>query len=253
MAQLARPPLQKHGPIADLLLTRAPLVFLRADAGFGGTRLLTELEAACLPGRSLLLATAGAEPLGALRCAFVRSIAMHGPPPEGALEEDERAALAQVLAGNGAKLPLVAKLVASWVKLPWRRHRFRVEQMIRHAGDHPRRRCAWRSTTLRWKRSVRASLAPAATIRLVVRLDSASSIPPLLGSLQAGREFHLGPLPRPLGEQLANAIASGQLSPEGQKRWARRGRYLPLGITEALLEGVISRRAHVGRWSDRAG
>ena len=103
MAQLARPPLQKHGPIADFLLSRAPLVFLRADAGFGGTRLLTELEAACLPGRSLLLATAGAEPLGALRCAFVRSIAMHGPPPEGALEDDERAALAQLLAGNGAE------------------------------------------------------------------------------------------------------------------------------------------------------
>ena len=174
---------------------------------------------------------------------------MHGPPPEGALEDDERAALAQLLAGNGAKLPLVAKLVASWVKLP-------AGSNARGPDDSP---CgiilvddAMEVDDPSLEAIRRASLATTATIRLVIRLDSASPIPPLLGGLQAGREFQLGPLPRPIGEQLANAITCGQLSPEGQKRWARRGRLCPARDHRSLTRRGRFRRAHVGRRSDRA-
>jgi hypothetical protein len=90
---------------------------IRAEPGYGGTRLLAEVEAALRPRRSLTLCTAGAEPLGALRYAFARSIAAHGPAPEGALSPTQTQALDDLLAGDGIDDDLGAEIVARWTAL----------------------------------------------------------------------------------------------------------------------------------------
>src|SRR5207253_3342795 len=91
---------------------------VRADPGCGGTRMLSEIEAALAPARCLYLGGAGAEPLGALRRSFARSIAVSGPAPAGSLPPVHRRGLERLLAGEGVDVRFGAELVWRWVILP---------------------------------------------------------------------------------------------------------------------------------------
>jgi hypothetical protein len=76
------------------------------------------------------------------------------------------------------------------------------------------------------------------SFRLVVSLEPTLAPPLPLQSLEPGPVIHLGPLPKRHAEELALSAAQRSISPNEAKRWARRGGYAPLGIVEALAEGL---------------
>src|SRR5262245_61406988 len=118
MALLARPRLVgQTATLGNVVESRAKLCVIRAEPGHGGTRLLQEVAAALGPRRSLWLCTAGAEPLGALRYAFARSIDAHGPAPRESLTDVQAQALEDFLAGEGIDDDLGAEIVARWTLL----------------------------------------------------------------------------------------------------------------------------------------
>jgi hypothetical protein len=223
VAELVRPALVGHHAVLELLLSsRAPCAVIRADPGFGGTRLLSEIEAALSPARSLYLCSAGAEPLGALRRAFARSIATSGTPA-GSLPPTHCRALERLLAGDGLDVRLGAQLILHWAAGG--------AVLIDDAMDVD---------------DPSLDVVAGATeidrdgLRLVARLDAHTALPRALEALAAGPTVNLGPLPRSAAEQLAGSAAQDCLSLEEARRWATRGRFVPLGIVEALAEGLAS-------------
>jgi hypothetical protein len=236
LSHLARPVfVGQKATLGELLASPGVLGIVRADPGVGGTRLLEEIESALHPGRSLHLATAGAEPLGALRRAFARSIAASGAPPTGALSEAQDAALVRILAGDGTTIDRAADLVAKWITL----HGGARDGALRSNGavlvddaveiDDPSLDAVGRAARLE-----------RGALRVVVRIDATSPLPSCFDGLERGATVVLGALPRAAGEELATAILGGHLAADVAKRWARRGRYLPLGIGEALAEGLTT-------------
>jgi len=221
-----------HSALGELLSTHAPLGLIRGDPGYGGTRLLTEIETALSPARSLYLCTAGAEPLGALRRAFARSIALSGPVPPQSLSRTLGSGLDRLLSGDGVDVRLGAELVVRWVTLLDPKHDGSPANgavLVDHATDVD-------DPSLDVVASA-AKLAPG-TFRLVVRIDASFAPPSPLQPLETGPVINLGPLPKACAEELAASAARGRISSNEAKRWARRGGYLPLGIVEALAEGL---------------
>jgi hypothetical protein len=236
LAHLSRPPfVARHAALGELLATHAPLGLIRAEPGLGGTRLLEEIESALSPGRSLHLCTAGAEPLGALRRAFARSIASGGLPSENALTGAQRRSLDELLAGDGISLDLAAELVKKWVTLrdgsgdgqPRSNGAVLVDDAVE--VDDPSLDAVGRAARLE-----------RGAFRVIVRLDASAPLPHCLDGLQVGATVTLAPLARASAEELATSIVHGQLSIEAAKRWARRGRYTPLGVGEAIAEGLTT-------------
>jgi hypothetical protein len=236
LAHLSRPPfVSRHAALGELLASHAPLGLVRAEPGLGGTRLLEEIENALSPGRSLHLCTAGAEPLGALRRAFARSIAANGMPSESALAGVKRRAMDELLAGDGINLDVAAELVKKWVTLrngsgegqPRSNGAVLVDDAIE--VDDPSLEAVSRAARLE-----------RGAFRVIVRLDSSAPLPHCFEGLEVGNAVTLAPLPRAAAEELATSIVHGQLTVEAAKRWARRGRYVPLGISEAIAEGLTT-------------
>ncbi|HKQ71825.1 MAG TPA: hypothetical protein VJT73_20920 [Polyangiaceae bacterium] len=248
IARLSRPAFALyHGLVAEVLTVRAPLTVVRADAGFGGTRLLEEIGVALLPGRSLYLTAAGAEPLGALRRAVARSLASGGALLPGQLAPSLEGGLERLLAGEGLPLERAAELVALWVSLP-PRHGDGAKSADGHAHvtgaalvddameiDDPSLEAV-----------VKAARLLSEPLPLVVRLDGTSPLPPAFEGMRSS-EIRLAAFSRVAGEKLASDVSSGQLGTEASKRWARRGRYVPLAIVEAVAEGATSGEL---RWID---
>lgn len=231
---LVRPSLVGHQAGLDRLLSSdASIGLVRADPGFGGTRMLVEIESASLPARCLYLSGAGAEPLGALRRSFARSIAMSGPEPLGSLPPVHRRGLERLLAGEGVDVRFGAELVARWVTLP------------AAAGDEVAPGAILIDDAMEVDDPSLDAVAIAAEqhapeVRIVARLDSRGTLPPPFQRLEVGTIVNLGPLPRACAEQLASSATLGTLSSEVARRWARRGRFVPLGIVEALSEGIAT-------------
>jgi hypothetical protein len=224
VTRLVRPSLVgQHAVLEQLFSADPPVALIRADPGCGGTRLLAEIEASLAPARSLYLSSAGAEPLGALRRAFARSVAMSGPA-DPSLPAAHRRGLERLLAGDGFHVRLGAELILRWVSTSG-------AVLVDDAMDID-------DPSL-------DVIAAAAEIdgdklRIVARLDAATPLPPALQALAEGPTVNLGPLPRPAAEQLAASAAQDSLSLDEARRWARRGRFVPLGIVEALAEGLAS-------------
>src|SRR5207245_677824 len=68
----------------------------------------------------------------------------------------------------------------------------------------------------------------------------ASPMPPAFSALDRGSEVTLGPMAPADAEEVASLFTGHRLSPEAAKRWAKRGGYRPLGIAEALAEGLAT-------------
>jgi len=227
--------------LGDVVGSRAKLCVIRAEPGYGGTRLLHEVATALLQRRSLCLCTAGAEPLGALRYAFARSIAEHGPAPEGCLTDTQVQALEDFLAGEGMDDDFGAEIVARWTLLddaaaddrPPLPDRAAVDLsgvvLIDDAAevDDPSLDIV-----------AKAALLPTTPIRIVMRLDAGSSLPPSFESLPAGPQILLAALEPAHAQQLAAAVAPAPLPADAAARWAERGRHVPLGIVEAVALGA---------------
>jgi hypothetical protein len=227
--------------LGDVVASRAKLCVIRAEPGYGGTRLLYEVEAALLPRRSLSLCTAGAEPLGALRYAFARSISVHGPVAEGVLSETQIQALDELLAGDGIDDDLGAQIVARWSLVDDTQGADRSTQSDRPSSD-------FSGVVLIDDAAevddpsldivAKAAMLGVAPVRIVMRLDAGSSLPPSFESLAAGPQILLAALEPADAQQLAAALSPVPLAPEAAARWAERGRHIPLGIVEAVALGV---------------
>jgi hypothetical protein len=229
--------------LGEVVGSRAKLCVIRADPGYGGTRFLHEVDAAFRPRRTLHLCSAGAEPLGALRYAFARSIADQGPVPEGALTEMQVQALEDLLAGDGIDDDLGAEIVARWTLLD-----------DSAADDRPtlpdRGSVDFSGVVLIDDASeiddpsldivAKAALVPTTPVRVVMRLDAGASLPPSFESLPAGPQILLPALEPADAQALAISVAPVALDPDSAARWAERGRHVPLGIVEAVALGVAT-------------
>jgi hypothetical protein len=211
-----------HAVLEQLLASRATLMFIRADAGCGGTRLLSEIESALSPARSLYLCSAGAEPLGALRRAFARSIATSGSAA-GSLPPAHARGLERLLEGDGLDVRLGAELILQWA-----------------AGGAVLVDDAMEVDDPSLDVVAGAAEIDPGGLRIVARLDAHAALPSAFQSLPVGPTVNLGPLPRSAAEQLAASAAEDCLSLDEARRWARRGRFVPLAIVEALAEGLAS-------------
>jgi hypothetical protein len=233
--------LGQSAALVDVVASRAKLCVIRAEPGYGGTRLLYEIAAALRPRRCLTLCTAGAEPLGALRYAFARSLAAHGPVPEGALSAIQVQALEELLAGEGIDDDLGAEIVARWSVLEDTETGDRSTQPDRPSDD-------FLGVVLVDDAAevddpsldivAKAALLAAKPVRIVLRLEAGSSLPPSFESLPAGPQILLAALEPADAQQLVASLSPVLLEPEAAARWAERGRHIPLGIVEAVALGV---------------
>jgi hypothetical protein len=198
------------------------------------------MAASLRPRRSLSLCTAGAEPLGALRYAFARSIAEDGPARKGALTDIQTQALDDFLAGEGIDDDLGAEIVARWTLLDDAtsddRSTLPDGGSLDLAGivliddaeeiDDPSLDIVAKAVHLQ-----------ATPIRIVMRLGAGSPLPPSFESITPGPQILLPALEPALAQELAAAIAPVHLPPDAAVRWAERGRHVPLGIVEAVALG----------------
>jgi len=205
--------------------------------------LLRELADALRPRRSLWLCTAGAEPLGALRYALARSIDEFGLVPKGTFTDDQVQALEDFLSGDGIDDDLGAEIVARWTMLDDAtaddRSTVPDRVSVGVAGvvliddaeevDDPSLDIV-----------AKAALVGETPIRVVMRLDAGSSLPPSFESFPPGPQILLPALEPAHAQELAAAIAPVLLAPDVAARWAERGRHVPLGIVEAVALGVAT-------------
>ena len=197
---------------------------LRAAPGAGGTRLLQELAHRLAPPRSLRIAPTflPREPLGALRNAFARSLA-RGEAPE--LPEALVAAFDKLLAGEGLDPRTAAELVDAWLApVDGRSGLLTVDDVT--------------LVDIATLEVVSLAIPPPGFFRSVVRLDVEEALPEVLSSIPVVAEVTLGPLPKEAAVELARAFCGGAITPDAASRWARRGEGMPLGIREALAEGL---------------
>jgi hypothetical protein len=176
-----------------------------------------------------------------LRYAFARCIDEFGPVPEGSLTDTQVQALEDFLAGEGIDDDLGAEIVARWTLL---------DDTI--TDDRPtlpdRGSVDFQGVVLIDDASevddpsldilAKAAVLSTAPIRVVMRLDAGSSLPPSFESLPAGPQILLPALEPAHAQQLAAAVAPVPLPPDAAARWAERGRHVPLGIVEAVALGV---------------
>ena len=167
-----------------------------------------------------------------MRRSFARSIAAGGSPPTSALSGAQRRALDALLGGDGSRLDLACR-----ARLP-----------VGHAArQRPRRqpdpaaRC-WSTMRSRStiRRSTRWAEQPVSSAVAFVSsfVSTRARRCPLLRCAGARRRCDArsarprsAPRSWPLGRRTV------KFSTEAAKRWARRGKFLPLGIGEALAEG----------------
>ena len=229
--------------LGNVVESRAKLCVIRAEPGHGGTRFLHEVAAALLPRRTLSLCTAGAEPLGALRYAFARSIDAYGPAPRESLTDVQIQALEDFLAGEGIDDDFGAEIVARWTLLD--------DTATGERSTWPDRGSVELSGAVLIDDAeeiddpsldiiAKAAQLAVTPVRIVLRLDAGSSVPPSFASIAAGPQILLPALEPVHAQELAAAVAPAPISPEDAARWAARGRHVPLGIVEAVALGVAT-------------
>ncbi|MRG96931.1 hypothetical protein [Polyangium spumosum] len=199
---------------------------VRAAPGAGGTRLLLELAHRLSPPRSLRIAPTflPREPLGALRNAFARSLAREEPPE---LPEALAAALDKLLSGEGIDVQRAAELVDAWLApVDGRSGLLTVDDAT--------------SIDMATLEVVSQAIPPPGFFRSVVRIDVEEALPEVLSSIPVGAEVTLGPLPKEQARELARAFCGHAITEKAAARWARLGEGMPLGIREALAEGLAT-------------
>jgi hypothetical protein len=226
VAQMREPELVGREEINEIVVPLGCVGVLRADAGDGGTRLLHEVITRLDPGRVLLVTPVGAsrEPLGAVRRALSRSAALHGAP---ALPEHLRDPLHRLLAGEGTDRWSAAEIIDAWLSPD--QGRFGVLAVDDVA-----------EIDLVSLEAIASSLSVRDAFRALIRMGGDDPMPVPLRTAAIGPVITAGPVDRAEAERIARAFAGGVAAPEAAKRWARRGGGSPLGIREALAEGITT-------------
>lgn len=226
VAELREPELIGREEINELVVPLGCIGVIRAEPGAGGTRLLHEAIARMEPGRVLVVTPVGAsrEPLGAVRRALARSAVLHGAP---ALPEHLRDALDRLLAGEGTDRWSAAEIIDTW--LSPEQGRFGV-LTIDDVSE----------IDVVSLEAIASALSVRDAFRAIVRMDAHEPMPAPLRTAAIGPVITAGPVDKAEAERIARAFAGGVAAPEAAKRWARRGGGLPLGIREALAEGITT-------------
>jgi hypothetical protein len=208
-----------------LLAATGPLSILRALPGYGGTRLLEEIEVAQAPARSLYLASAGAEPLGALRRAFSRSV-VTGLDATNHSSDSDRLALWRLMSGEGIALAAAADLIVGWTARARGSMGAVLIDDVMEIDDPS-------------LEAVAVALRRCNDLRCFARFESDDPLPTSLASFAVSQEIALEPLSRGSAAELLSSLSSAALSLHLAKRLALRGLCLPLGIVEAVFDGVV--------------
>lgn len=198
---------------------------IRARPGAGGTRMLREARKKLAAPRTLAITPAHLprEPLAALRAALARSLATERLPM---LSPHQTEVLDAIIAGQGASTDAAMELVDAWLApIDGNAGLITIDDV--DVID---------SATL----EVIARALLAKGFALVVRMGDDADLPKALSSLPTMFDIVLGPLPFDASVALARAFCGDAITDEAARRWAQRGAGLPLGIREALAEGLSS-------------
>lgn len=191
------------------------VTLLHAPPGAGGTRFVRELEGSrdCLrmdPGPA-------GEPLGALRRALGRTpevlARLRGEPNLVSVVE-------RLMAGAGLRPADAEALVLGWGRSMGERAIIAVEEPDRLDGD-----------------SLQAVLAGAEASAILVRTQT-GGIPAGMERLPLDAELEIGTLSEDEAVVALQSMTAGTLEPSVACRFARRGGYRPLGVTEVLLAAI---------------
>ncbi len=227
LARLREPPLVgRDAVLEELVVPLGCLAVLRADAGVGGTRLLHEITSRLAPSRALFVAPvrASREPLGAIRRALARSAARDGG---AATPEHLRGALDRLLAGDGTDLWSAAELVDAWLGPVDGRHGVLA---IDDAADVD-------ASSLE---AIANAINVRGGFRMIARIPVEAPVPPAFSSIPTAQAITVGPLAPRDATHLCASFADAAISDEAVARWSRRGGGSPLGLREALAEGLTS-------------
>lgn len=199
------------------------LGIIRARPGAGGSRMLREARKRIAPPRYLAISPAHLphEPLAALRTAFARSLSTDRMPT---LSSHQTEVLDAIIAGQGGASDDVADLLDAWLApVEGRGGLLTIDDV--DLID---------SATL----DVVARAVVAKGFALVIRTGEETQLPPALAPLPTMFEVQLGLLPFSASVALTRAFCGDAITDEAARRWAVRGAGLPLGIREALAEGL---------------
>jgi hypothetical protein len=201
---------------------------VRADPGFGGTRMLNEIAARIAPAPCILVMPSGAsvEPLGALRRALVRALTTLPYPNDPELGPQ----LDMFLGGIGASIEVASAIVSALLK-PVEPNAPPGALLIDDAGEVDAESLEACAQLVTWADP---------PLHVVLRVDATDVVPGAFANLQRGGEIDLEPLGQAEGEELARSLTGEALQPVIAKRWARRGSFTPLGIVEAVQHGLTT-------------
>jgi hypothetical protein len=225
VARMVDPPLIGRDAEVARLMAATDVIILRADGGFGGSRVLAEVAARTRPSRSILLTPLAPvhEPLGALR----RAMAFIAATERIIIPANLHSALDRLLGAEGITVDEAAALIAHQVR---RRTGAPVPSILLDDVsdlDAPSVDACSRAVEL---------LGHA--VRVVARIDSMSQLPRCLARFCEGDEVSLGRFDAETAQQLAGACTGDALAPKARLQWARRGGGTPLGIVEAVAAGI---------------
>jgi hypothetical protein len=223
--RMVDPPLVGRDEELRRLLAATDVIILRADSGFGGSRMLAEVAERTKPARSLVLTPFAAihEPLGSLRraMAFVAATERITIPPK------LHPVLDRLLGAEGVTIEEAAVLVAHQIQS---RPGAPVPSLLLDDVtdlDAPSLEACSRAIELLGH-----------SVRVVARIDGMSQLRRCLARYCDGEEVSLGRLRAEVGQALAGACTGEALEPGARTQWARRGGGTPLGIVEAVAAGI---------------
>jgi hypothetical protein len=219
-------PLMARSEELGRLMAATKVIILRADSGFGGSRMLAEVAQKTQPSRSLTLTpfTVVHEPLGSLRraMAFVAATERITLPP--ALHP----VLDRLLGAQGIALDEAALLIS--------------HQLRSRPGSPPPSILLDDATDLDEPSLEACSRAVAlleGAVRVVARIDAMSQLPRALARHSDGTVVTLGRLEAAGGQAIAAACTAAALEAHSCVQWARRGGGSPLGVIEAVAAGIV--------------
>lgn len=221
----------RESELAHISLLPGFLGVIRARPGAGGTRMLREARKKIAAPRNLIINPAHLphEPLSGLRTALARATATERLPT---LSSHLLEVLDGIVAGQGASLDDASDLLDAWLApVDGRGGLLTIDDV--ELLD---------SATL----DVVARALAAKGFALIIRTGDETPLPPALELLPTMFEVGLGLLPFSASVALVRGFMGDAITDEAARRWAARGAGLPLGIREALADGLSSGEL---RWS----
>jgi len=204
----------------DLVLAPGTLAVVRADEGYGGSRLLADLAQAHGWAQLMVSAPPVGEPLGALRRAMLRARATHGEP---ALPPEHTSLLDSLLAGEGLDVVDSETLLGAWF------------------SGAPTGGLALLDGAGEIDADTLAALAQSCadgSLSIVARLGFSESLPGPLAELTLAGEVVIDGLDRDQALELAKHFCAGALYDRGAARYIAARGGTPLGVELSLCDGL---------------